>query len=134
MKKFKTMAMVRSRVLRSKMCKRGQTTDGRKRLFCAAMLCSLIAPLSALAQSVQAPVNLGTAGDYVILSETGITDVYPSPIVGNIGASPITGAGIHVTCSEVTGTISSVDAAGPPPCSLIAPGALGVAINDMGIA
>src|SRR5580704_13022074 len=99
-------------------------------LLCA-MSCLLITPLTSHAQSVQAPVNLGTAGNYVSLSQTGITDVPPSPIVGNIGASPITGAAIHVSCSEVTGTISSVDAAGPAPCSLIVPGALGIAINDM---
>ncbi len=79
----------------------------------------------------QAPVNLGTAGNYVILTKTGITDVPPSAIVGNIGSSPITGAAIHITCAEVTGTISSVDAAGPAPCSLQVPGLLGTAILDM---
>jgi len=103
-------------------------------LACAISSCLLMAPVSVMAQSVQLPVNLGTSGNYVILSQTGITDVPPSPIVGNIGASPITGAAIHVSCSEVTGTISSVDAAGPAPCSLIVPGALGVAINDMNTA
>src|SRR5580658_7861852 len=96
-----------------------------------ASILAFIAPLSLMAQSVRAPVNLGTAGNYVVLSETGITDVPPSVIVGNIGASPITGAAVHVSCSEVTGTISVVDAAGPAPCSLIVPGALGIAINDM---
>ena len=30
-------------------------------------------------------------GDFTILSKTGITDVYASPIVGNVGTSPITG-------------------------------------------
>src|ERR1700733_10589637 len=85
--------------------------------------------VSLLAQ--RAPVNLGTAGNYVVLSETGITDVPPSVIVGNIGASPITGAAIHLTCSEVTGTIQAVDAAGPAPCTVIAPTPLGVAITDM---
>lgn len=104
-------------------------------LLLLASLSILAAPSNLRAQgSIQAPVNLGTAGNYVILSQTGITDVPPSPIVGNIGASPITGAAIHVSCSEVTGTISSVDAAGPAPCSLIVPGALGVAINDMNTA
>src|ERR1700677_3184030 len=89
-----------------------------------ASLSILAAPWGLLAQgSVQAPVNLGTAGNYVILSETGITDVPPSPITGNIGASPITGAAILVTCAEVTGTISAVNAAGPAPCSLMAPAA-----------
>ena len=79
----------------------------------------------------QSPVNLGGAGNFVILSKTGITDVPPSPIVGNIGASPITGAAIHLTCAEVTGSIYSVDAAGPAPCSLINPTLLGTAIVDL---
>lgn len=97
-------------------------------ILCAAMAASII-PSGLLAQ--QAPVNLGTAGDYVVLSKTGITDVPPAHIVGNIAASPITGAAIHVTCAEVTGTISSVDAAGPAPCSLIVPVLLTTAISDM---
>ncbi len=60
-----------------------------------------------------APVNLGMAGSFVILSKTGITDVPSSAITGNIGTSPITGAAIGVTCAEVTGQIYTVDAAGP---------------------
>jgi hypothetical protein len=78
----------------------------------------LIASASVSAQQPpQAPVNLGLAGNYVILSETGITDVSPSVVVGNVASSPITGAAIHLSCSEVTGTISATDAAGPVPCS-----------------
>ena len=88
-----------------------------------------IVPASLTAQRL--PVNLGTAGDYVALSKTGITNVPPSPIIGNIGASPITGAAVHVTCAEVTGTIQVVDAAGPAPCSVINPLGLTVAILDM---
>jgi hypothetical protein len=105
-----------------------------ERKLLAFLLCASLAPLSLIAQSVRAPVNLGTAGNYVILSETGITDVPSSAITGNIGSSPITGAAIHVTCAEVTGTISSVDASGPAPCSQIVPGTLTTAINDMNTA
>ncbi|MFT5875622.1 MAG: hypothetical protein ACI8WT_004616 [Clostridium sp.] len=36
-----------------------------------------------------APVNLGTAGDYAILSKTGISTVPNSHVTGNIGVSPI---------------------------------------------
>ena len=78
-------------------------------------------------------VNLGTAGEFVILSKSGITDVSPSAITGDIGTSPISGAAILVTCAEVTGTIYSVDAAGPA-CEVINPTRLGVAILDMGTA
>ena len=63
-----------------------------------------------------APVNLGTAGTFAILSKTGVTDVYASAITGDVGSSPITGAAILVTCTEVSGKIYSVDAAGPLPC------------------
>jgi hypothetical protein len=56
------------------------------------------------------PVNLGTAGDFVILTKTGITNVPTSTITGNIGASPITAAAMdNVFCSEITGTIYGAD-------------------------
>ena len=76
-------------------------------------------------------VNLGIAGNFVILSKSGITDVPKSAITGNIGASPITGAAIHVTCSEVTGTIYTVNAAGPLPCRVINPSRLTTAVSNM---
>jgi hypothetical protein len=60
----------------------------------------------------QAPVNLGTAENFVILTKSGITNVHTSAITGNIGASPITAAAMdNVFCSEITGTIYGVDAA-----------------------
>ena len=77
------------------------------------------------------PVNLGIAGDFAILSKTGITDVYKSAITGNIGSSPITGAAILVRCTEVVGTIYTVDAAGPLPCSVTNATRLTTAIGDM---
>jgi hypothetical protein len=83
----------------------------------------------------QAPVNLGTAGTFAILSETGVTDVPASVINGNVGSSPITGAAILLTCPEVaTGIIYTVDAAGPLPCSITNASYLTGAIGDMGIA
>jgi hypothetical protein len=77
------------------------------------------------------PVNLLSAGDFVILSESGIIDANLSTITGNIGAYPISGAAIHVTCAEVTGTIYSSDAAGPLPCRVTDPTKLNTAVNDM---
>lgn len=56
-------------------------------------------------------VNLGTAGDFAILAKTKITNVPTSDITGDIGASPVTGAAIDVTCAEITGTIYGSDAA-----------------------
>lgn len=62
-----------------------------------------------------APVDLRSAGTFTILSKTGITDVYASAIVGDVGTSPITGAALLLTCGEVTGKVYVVDAAGPLP-------------------
>jgi len=76
-------------------------------------------------------VNLGVAGNFAILSKTGITDVYKSTIVGDIGSSPITGAAILLTCDEVSGTIYSVDAAGPLPCTVTNATMLTTAVSDM---
>jgi hypothetical protein len=42
-------------------------------------------------------VNLGIARNFVILSKTGITDVYKSTITGDIGTSPITGAAMVIS-------------------------------------
>lgn len=78
-----------------------------------------------------AAVNLGVAGDFAILSKSGITDVYKSAIIGNIGASPITGAAILVKCDEVNGTIYTVDAAGPLPCRITDASKLTTAVKNM---
>lgn len=56
------------------------------------------------------PVNLRTAGDFAILTKTGITNVHASNITGHIGASPITAAAMdNVFCTEITGTIYGAD-------------------------
>jgi hypothetical protein len=81
--------------------------------------------------AVPAPVNLGAAGTFAILSKSGVTDVAPSAITGDVGSSPITGAAILVSCSEVTGTIYSVDAAGPAPCVVTNAALLTTAVGDM---
>ena len=78
-----------------------------------------------------AAVNLGIAGDFAILSKTGVTDVYKSSVVGDVGSSPITGAAVLLKCSEVVGTIYTVDAAGPLPCRVTNATRLGIAVLDM---
>jgi hypothetical protein len=78
-----------------------------------------------------AVVNLGVAGEVAILAKSGITDVYKSTITGDIGTSPITGAAILVRCTEVTGTIYSVDAAGPLPCRVTNASRLTTAVRNM---
>lgn len=77
------------------------------------------------------PVNLRSAGSFAILSKSGVTNVPTSAVTGNVGASPITGAAIHLTCREVVGTIYSVNAAGPLPCRIINATKLSTAVSDM---
>ncbi len=80
------------------------------------------------------PVNLGTAGTFVILAESAITNVPTSAVTGNVGLSPATGAAIGLTCAQVTGTIYAVDAAGPAPCAVTDGPGLTAAIGDKGTA
>ena len=78
------------------------------------------------------PVGLGTADSFAVLAGTpNITNVPTSKITGDVGLSPATGAGIGLTCAEVTGTIYSVDAAGPLPCRVTNPGLLTTAKNAL---
>ena len=80
----------------------------------------------------QAPVSLGAAGTFALLTKAGITNVPTSVINGDVGTSPITGAAIGLTCGEVkTGKIYSVNAAGPLPCTVIDPTLLTLSIGDM---
>jgi Ice-binding-like len=80
------------------------------------------------------PVVLGTAGTFVILTKTGITDVYASAVTGDVGVSPITGAALLLSCGEVSGTVFTVDAAGPLPCAVNNATVLTAAVGDMGFA
>lgn len=86
--------------------------------FIVGIVASAICALAGSAQaqdSRRSPVNLGAAGRFVILTKAGITDVPTSAVTGDVGTSPITGAADRLTCAEVTGTIYSVDNAGPQP-------------------
>ena len=92
---------------------------------------SLVLRAQSQSQLAFGGVDLGVAGDFVILSKSGITNVYKSTITGDVGSSPITGAAILVTCAEVTGTIYSVNAAGPLPCTVTNATRLTTAVGDM---
>lgn len=84
------------------------------------------------AHAAPTTVNLGTAAPFAILAGTpNITDAgNTSVITGNVGLSPATGAGIGLLCSQVTGSIYSVDAAGPS-CKITDPALLTGAKNDL---
>jgi hypothetical protein len=83
------------------------------------------------------PVNLGTAGSFVVLTKTGITTTGTTAIVGNIGVSPIvatsmTGFGLIADATNtfsksslVTGKIYEADYFPPTPAKMT------TAISDM---
>ncbi|KAJ6616268.1 antifreeze protein [Mycena sp. CBHHK59/15] len=87
-----------------------------------------------------AAVNLGTALNYAILAETGVSTVPPSAITGSVAVSPIadtalTGfsltldsTGQFATSSQVVGQLFAASYAAPTPSTLT------VAIGDMGTA
>ncbi|SPF34248.1 exported hypothetical protein [Candidatus Desulfosporosinus infrequens] len=87
-----------------------------------------------------APVNLGTAGNYAILSKAGISSVSPSVITGDLAVSPaaatyITGFSLSEdasdefsTSSQVIGNVYAADYAVPTPSNLT------TAVSDMGTA
>lgn len=85
------------------------------------------------ANAVQATVNLHTASPFAIIAGTpNITDAGNTSVInGNVGLSPATGAGIGLTCSQVTGTIYSVDATGPLPCRVTNAPLMLTAKNDL---
>ena len=92
---------------------------------------------SAMPQSSLAPVNLGTAGDFVILAKTGISTTGTTNITGDIGISPaaatyITGFGLIMdasgtfsTSSLITGNVYAADYTSPTPTKMT------TAVGDM---
>lgn len=89
------------------------------------------------AKAAQLPVNLGTAGNYVILSKSGISTVPTSAITGDIGVSLIAATAItgfslfhlvanpYATSAQVVGKVYAANYAKPTPAILI------TAVSDM---
>jgi hypothetical protein len=95
------------------------------------LILALTALLYVPASGYPVAVDLKSAGNFVILTKTGITNVPSSVIVGNIGTSPITGAALTgLGTEQVTGLIYTVNAAGPAG-RIVYPSLLTVAIGDM---
>ncbi len=98
------------------------------------------ASVNVTAGSTLAPVNLGSAGNYVILAKSAISNVPTSAITGDMGLSPaaasfITGFSLTLpagsafsTSSQVTGNVYASDYAVPTPSNLT------TAIGDMELA
>ncbi|MEX2602907.1 MAG: ice-binding family protein, partial [Gracilimonas sp.] len=80
-------------------------------------------------------VNLGTAGNYVLLAKTAISTVPASAITGDVGISPAAGTYItgfnltdatgYATSPQVTGKVYASDMASPTPSNLT------TAVSDM---
>jgi len=80
--------------------------------------------------ALQARVLLGAAGNYVILSKSGISNIPTSAIIGNIGVSPIAATaitgfalvrpagGTFAKSSQVTGNVYAANYAAPTPANL----------------
>lgn len=95
---------------------------------------------SAVATAGLLPVNLGTAGNFAILSKSGISTVPGSVVTGDIGVSPIAAIGItgfsqtldssntFATSTQVVGKIYAADYAPPTPSNMT------TAVSDMEIA
>lgn len=78
----------------------------------------------------QEPINLRSAAHFTILAGAAITTTGGGVINGDVGASPISGASVHLTQSQVNGTIYVVDSTGPTG-SVVDPGLLLAAKGDL---
>ena len=114
--------------------------NGEKRfslVFSIALLILMTALIIPGVMGSSTNVNLGTAGNYVILSESGISTTGTTQVNGNMGVSPaaataITGFGLVAdssnqfsTSSLVNGDVYAADYANPTPVTLTN------AVNDM---
>lgn len=98
---------------------------------------SLILVMPANNAGATAIVDLGTAGDYAILSKSGISTTAGTTIIGDIGVSPIAATAItgfsltldpsgqFSTSPLIAGQVFAADYSAPTPS------ALGVAVGDM---
>ncbi|KAI0046255.1 antifreeze protein [Auriscalpium vulgare] len=104
---------------------------------------SILAALASVHAIGPAAVNLRTAGNYAILSKTGVSTVPPSVITGQVAVSPIAATGLtgfsltvdstgqFSTSNQVTGKLFAASYAAPTPSTLtVAIGDLGTAFTD----
>jgi hypothetical protein len=111
-------------------------TTGAKDLAGNALAANTVLSFTTSASSsILAVVDLGAAGDYVILAKTGISNISSSAVTGDLGLSPaatsyITGLSLtnatgYATSAQVTGKIYAADMADPTPINLT------TAVNNM---
>jgi hypothetical protein len=104
---------------------------------CLAVLALMVILSHYAARGAQQPVDLGTAGQYVVLAKTGVSTTGSTSIDGHVGLSPaattyLTGfsetmdpSGQFATAPLVTGNLYAADMAVPTPSGLTS------AIGDM---
>jgi hypothetical protein len=109
--------------------------SNRARLLAGLALAVVLAPHAATGG--QAPLVLGTAGNYVILAKSGISTIPASAVTGDMGVSPIDSTAItgfslildsstrFSTSAQVTGKIYAPNYAAPTPANLT------TAVSDM---
>jgi hypothetical protein len=87
----------------------------RRSLSLGALIATLlIVPASVMSQPAQAPINLGSAANFVVLAGSLISNIPTSAITGNVGLSPAAGSAITgLSQIEVTGIVYTTDASGP---------------------
>lgn len=107
-----------------------------KTITIAGLAIALLTPL-AKGGNPELPIDLGSAGNFVILGKTGISTVPYSDITGDMGVSPVAASAItgfalimdssttFSTSAQVTGKIYASD------YSLPTPGVMTIAISDM---
>src|SRR5664279_1750780 len=107
-----------------------KTSGTKKILMGLALAAAFMTPHRMLLAAGPAPVDLGSAAHFTILAGAAVTTTGGGIINGDVGASPIDGAAIHLTQAQVNGTIYAVDATGPAG-SVIAPALLTTAKGDL---
>ena len=114
------------------------TISGAKDLAGNALVADFVWSFTTKVSAAIGAVNLGAAGDYVILAKTAITNIPTSAITGDLGLSPaatsyITGLALtdatgYATSSQVTGKIFASD------MENLVPDNLTTAVNNMNTA
>lgn len=100
-------------------------------LVALVVIFSLARGPSSAAVLMATPPGLATADSFVVLAHTEITNVPTSAITGDVGLSPAAGSNYTgLTAAEVTGTIYATSAGGPAG-SVVDPGLLTIAKNDL---
>ncbi|KAJ7100075.1 antifreeze protein [Mycena belliarum] len=112
-------------------------------MFSSLFIVSVLTALNGVAASGPAAVNLRTAGNFAILSKSGVSTIPPSVITGSVAVSPISSGGLtgfslildpsgqSATSSQVVGKLFAASFSSPTPATLtVATGDMGTAFTD----